>query len=790
MIRKSDWTKWASASLLVLTLALLVKTDISHLDWVAKLNQQGSPTPQLDSNSPTGYEFGQRHFLGSHNRGETYRWIAYTQELMTNGFFGSKHYSQDTAPTGRPQLLPKLFAAWLAFISWIIHLLSGAPLGLCVEKAALWEPVISHAIAFTFICLFTLRRFGIAHAALAGLFLALFPPFSAQFIPGALTPLPWALLFSAYALALHLPTRQTDTPAFPAIRSAAVLSIAIWLDVSIGFPALLISTACGVASVFLKPSNRPFLAWASVGSALCLAAWALDQTPLSPEPSELRYLHPLYPLCWLGIGLLLDSLQGHRTGTRPKRTKLEGIVGLACIATFAYLQISRGYPGWLFSSAAELRISSLDETIIFQNAFLWVARASAAERVLLLAPVIVGLLALVLRIKKRDTSSINSLILTAVPFIAALTLSYFKIRWGIVVSLLAIPLVCWFASQLPKQPLRQILIPALGVVFFTFFALGKSLPNTLKRPNETSNPSSADLGALMYRHFSHWLAIHNPNRDLVALAPPELSDSIIFHGAKQSLLSTAWESHPGQVAASRVLSSPENTEAEAIIQSRGITTIVLPSWDPVLPMLVQQPDKEGEDTLFDRMDKWLLPLYIEPLAYQTPAATAFSEQKFAAFEVTPLQDEALALSRLAEYFVEQRRSEPAQLVAKSLLDAFPDDPNTNIACAFVYADANNQLAFQSHIKELARDTEAGLIPMDWDRRAIRSIALALGKRHQLAKTEVQACLESISQEALYQLSSLQTFQFLRLVTMYKINIQDDSLKQLALQRCSEYLPRN
>ena len=62
-----------------------------------------------------------------------------------------------------------------------------------------------------------------------------------------------------------------------------------------------------------------------------------------------------------------------------------------------------------------------------------------------------------------------------------------------------------------------------------------------------------------------------------------------------------------------------------------------------------------------------------------PSIPGFADQKLAVFKVTPFQNEALALARLGEYFVEMRRNDPAGLVGQALAEAFHEDPNAILA---------------------------------------------------------------------------------------------------------------
>jgi hypothetical protein len=270
------------------------------------------------------------------------------------------------------------------------------------------------------------------------------------------------------------------------------------------------------------------------------------------------------------------------------------------------------------------------------------------------------------------------------------------------------------------------------------------------------------LEALIHRHFAHWVATHAVGKPVVALAPPELADSLVYHGGSTVLMSTAWESYPGLVAASRILSAPESSEAEAVLQSHGITHIVLTSWDTALPLLVRRPVGEATDTLYARLQRWLLPLYLRPVPYHLPAIPGFETQKLALFKVTAPQDEALALGRLAEYFLEMDRPEPAGLAAAALAESFPNDPNATIARALVYAHARKSSEFQEQLARLISAVRSSRPPPAWDRRVQRAIVLALGHEDALARSEVEACVATANSDNVADLTPLQAYRLSRL----------------------------
>jgi len=794
MIRPSRWLSWLAWSALVVTLALMLRADLAHVRWVEQLSAQGSPPPAKSAHSNTGYEAGLRHFLGTHERGDTYRWIALTQRLVVTGPSLPSHYESDNVPSGRTQSLPRLCAAWIAGIGWSLHALTGESLPLAIERAALWEPVIAHVLAFIALAWFIGRRQGVVSAAFAGAFFALFPPLSAQFLPGVLTARTWALLLGVYAIAGNLPLSSPDRRSLAfSVRSAVAAGCSLWLDPAFGFPSVLISAAVGIAALLRgTTTERPWLRWALIGAGITTLGWIIDRSPWDPAAGELRYAHPLYALAWLGLGLGIDGWsRWQRPPSRSKPHLLELVAGALLFVPLLFVQFTDSYKGWLYPSAAMTRLTSLDEAVVFRSAFDWLGRTSFVENVFVSAPTGLALALLAWAwLRSRGTNRETPRVLPALTilFIGVLVFAFFRVRWLTAASLLALPLIAFFAATIGPL-VRRTVLTVFVVLSVGLLAWNKTRPASLRRPTEKTPPRVVDLQALIQRHFAHWVAAHHPPEKTRALAPPEFSDSLVFHGNVPVLMSTAWESYAGQIAAARILSAPEPTEAEAVIQSHELTHIVVPSWDPVLPLLVRNPQGEGKDTFYARLQRWLLPRYLRATPYHLPRLPGFLDQQLAVFQVVFPQDEALALARLAEYFAEMERPEPAGLVAQVLLQSFPDDPNASIARAIVYAQFKPEAGLEREVSRLAADVSAGRIPMDWDRRVQRAIVLALARKHDLARPEIEACLAEATEEALFELTPLQAYRLGALARGYHLSFPTSATAQLAAALGADYNQR-
>lgn len=779
-------------ALLLAAFAVMLRWDLAQVAHVAALAAEGSPPPARDPHSPTGYVLGQRNFVAPHARGETYRWIAAAQDWLAAGAPGSRTYDSDTVPTGRPRLEPRLETAWLAGIAWGLHFVRGEPTALAAEQVAGWEPVVAHVLAFLLVVWLVARAGGPVAAGLAGWFFVLFPPVAAQFLPGVLTSRTGALLLAGYAIALHVFPRGGSGAVDGFSRRAAVAAAAaLWLDPAFGFAAVLITLAVGVTMADRLPVRRG-LVWAATGAGLALIAWWIDGAHWAPAAGELRYVHPLYAVAWLGGGLALDGWSRLRTRrTAVRRAAIEIAAGLALGAVLAGVQISRHYAGWLYPSAELQRLTSLDETRVYRSVGEWMVQAPPAEVVWMLAPLLVVAAVLVFTLvrKGRDESAgaRRSLVVMVVVFVAVLALTIFRVRWGVVGVLVTLPMAAALAR--PAGRLGRGLALSISVVFLCGLTVWhRHLPPSLRLPAAGDPTTAADVEALVYRHLAHWLASHNPGQPISALAPPELSDSLVFHGGCRVLMSTAWESYPGQVAASRVLSALEFSEAQAVIESRQLTHVILPSWDKILPLLVREPETNDKEALYPRLRRWIFPPDLRPMPYRLPATPGYGDQTVAVFKVVPVQDEALSLSRLGEYFLEVNRPEPAGLVAQVLARSYPDDPNAAITRALVAAGAGQTEAFEHELERVAAEVKAGRTPDAWDRRVQRAIVLALGHRTELARTEVEACVAGATRDDLFALTPLEAYRLRTLAGHFGVTFADPANGALLAELGAEFSP--
>ncbi|MFW6353318.1 MAG: hypothetical protein ACOC3I_02925, partial [Verrucomicrobiota bacterium] len=672
---------------------------------------------------------------------------------------------------------------------------TGASGGRAAEEAAWWAPVLAQLALLVLFIAGLARRHGMVSAGVAGLVLLTSPLLFHQFQPGVLSVTPWALALAALSLFAFLPAgaegslRHTFSPV-----SAVAAAAALWLEPAIGFPVVLLGSVVGGVAIFSRRSvHSPFI-WSIIGAGLVVGAWLLDGLPWEVRTGELRYVHPLYAVAWLGLGAGLEQLERARArGVNLRRGALALGVAMAGLLPLGWVQVREGYAGWLYPGVALRRLSPLDEGLVFPHAGAWLGAASGWEiAFLLLLPLATaGLLAWVWwrRLEGVSRGGIVPLLSLALLLGLLVLMSLVRVRWGVVLGVLCLPACLWLLTALGarlRRPLAGAAVVYAGLSIA--WQWGDDAGHFARPARGEGVPRPADLEALVHRGFAHWLAARTEAEGVEVLAPPELSDALRFHGARSALMSTAWEDYAGQIAASRLLSAPEASEAEAVLAAFGITHVVLASWDPVLPLLVRKPLEEEQDTLHDRLERWVLPPFLRPLPYHLPDEPAFAAEKLAVFEVTDLQDPALALARLAEYFVEMRRPEPAALVAQALAQNHPDDPNAWIARALVARQQGDGAGFRSLSARLAEATRDRQWWSTWDREVQRIAVLAAAANWDLVRRELAPLLSSASRESLLTLTPLQADQLRRLMHLLELSFNDPALHALLVELAAVYAP--
>ena len=288
--------------------------------------------------------------------------------------------------------------------------------------------------------------------------------------------------------------------------------------------------------------------------------------------------------------------------------------------------------------------------------------------------------------------------------------------------------------------------------------------------------------SLVERDLAHWLSQRGGSDQVVILAPPSLTSSLIYFGAVRGLATPYWENFDGFAAAVRIAGATSMAEADSLMRRREVRFVVIPSWDSDLANYAGLGTTDTASSLIGRLGRWLPPLSLRPVAYKPPQISGFEGRSIAVFAATDMQDDALALSRLAEYFAEMSQLDFALRVSRNLQLKYPEDLNGLIARAQVAAATNDVAGFGESLTALTptleRGDDDGLL---WDRRTSLAVVLAQAKRPELARKQLERCLEEADEALLRSLSTGSLYRLLILMKRLNLDLPDTELRDLVPQ---------
>ena len=782
-------TRWSITIVAGLAaLALAGWEDAARYVRVADLSAQGNPPPAVDPHSPTGYAGRQRYFLGAEARGETFRWIMAVEGGSPPAPGREPLAPGDDEPTEKPRLAPSLYAAALKAIARGGNLFWQAPPGIAVERAAVVAPLVLQGLLVAATIGAAAVGFGAEVAGLFGVLLLLVPFVTDQFLPGVLEPGGAAVFLGVDALLFAGALCAEAGGAlirqrFCALASALCAFAALWLDPAVGVP-LILSIASARLLMLTGRSDRrelPWMWWGGVGAVLTVAAAFAEGVPVDPKVSELRAIHPYHALAWFGAGWLLHTVERARVRGWRATDVVQLVLAVLAVAWPLGLPIARGFPGWWGPDDAMERLTLLANTPASATAFGLFGAVPGIVAVVAIGPICGALGIAVWRWRhsvREGGRSADSMAFAALSLLTCTVYGVLRVRWLVLADCLALLVLALALSRTKVAPSLGLRVVGLTVAMLTLAFAGVGRLASIKAAREQTADAS-DLEALVYRDLAQWLVNHAAPGSVGVLAPPELTDALEYHGDFRGLIDTAWETRDNALTASRILSAVLPEEAESLLRKRRINYLAVPSWDKVLGHLVRTTEEKKKFALHSRLERWAPPHILRPIPYQMPPAKGLEGQVIALYQLVEAQDEALALSRLAEYFAEMDNDYLAKAAANVLGSSFPGDPNAAIARALVFKKVGDSKAFEAEAAKVAaiEVTEEG--EFDWDRQVARAIVLALANRADDAAKAIQRCMAGATETRLYSLTPLQVYRLNLLAKRYGLAYPAPDLASLA-----------
>jgi hypothetical protein len=774
--------------------------QINHLTNLVETEALADPA------SPTGYAAGLRQLIVPEHNGDSYQWLAQTQQMLARREWRVRHVDYDNAPMGRAVLTPSPYRWWLGLVAMVDHRISGRSPGLAVEYTARYAGPWMQALLLVSTVAFTAWRFGGLAAGLLSLALVTLFPLGGAFLSGqpddnslVLVCTIWSILLPIAGLIPAQPASspQADPVATPWFVAGGIAGgLGLWVDVArtmpilagVAFGGLLFAwfTRRTTKSGLTGLSQLPWRLWSLAGALTCLVTYILEYYPGHWDGQLVRNVHPMYGLAWLGVGEMLTRITGwwqEGTSLWSRRTLATLVPALLAIGAVPATLIVTGNRNLFTADPAAVRLSGVSGSPVGQTLWSWVAHDGlslpfwATCLPLLLLPVA---LALILR-KGTEPRTRAMCAFGLGPVLVAFCFACFQLRWwnavdaGWLVLLVVLITVSVKSGSAARRwaglvGLMVLLLP--GAILLT----GKTSGNRREAVSEN------DVAALIERDLAQWLSRRAGPGGANVLAPPNLATSIYFHGGLTALGTPYWENKDGFYAAMRIAGASSPDEARAVARARRINYIIVPSWDNFLDEYARLGSDQVDHTLMASLHRWLPPRWLRPVPYHLPKVAGFEDQTVAIFEVVDAQDNATALSHLAEYFAEMEQTDQARAVAYTLESSFPADLGAAVARALATRAAADAPAFGRALKDietaLARGDDQSL---PWERSVSLAIALVEGRRFDQAREQARRCLAGVTEP---QIRSLTTVSLHRLLVMsrgFGLEIGDPRLRDLARQ---------
>lgn len=817
-------SRWSPSAWLWLIVLLVAAAAVVRNDWirakrvayVSNLTEWSVDDPMVDTASPTGYGGGLRRLIVPHHSNESYEWLAQTQQMFARREWRVRRVDYENAPNGREVHAPSPYRWWLGLVAWVDHASSQRPLGQSVERAAVWADPCLHLLVLFGASTLVASRFSGWAAAVVAIGIAWAFPFSANFVPGVPRSAGLSLSLALFANLLllagweilvcsnpHL-AANPEKSSFARGQKDFVLSgllsgLALWVSVPQALPVLL-GTVFGafVAAVLARfaapssvaplPALSPWRRWAWAGASISVVGYFVEYFP-GQLSSRLEVNHPFYAIAWIGVGEVLAQLVPWIQRAKSRWTARDGFalgLGMLAVALLPFELHRRGTDLLAQEGPSAARLSVLHSANGPSVSTWWLHEGFSSITAATLLPLLLALGALVMLLLVRITRPERRPALgLALGLVGIISLQAFRqLAWWSLVDVALLGLVAAAFPAFVETKVGVIARWAGCAAAAGLFLLGWVPLHPGTTPADDEALTEAEGEAYIARDLAHWLAQQSRPSGALILASPELTTPLSFHGGLRGLGSANWENDQGNTATVRILSALSAEEASELINARGVTHLVIPSWDSSLDEFaalgLRAPigSERFDQSFIGQLHRWEIPHWLRPIPYPLPPASG-GERSVILFQVVEEQDPILAASRLAEYFLEMQQLDRAFDAAQSLR-RFPGDVGALTAIAQVEAARGDAAAAGATVaKLLPLVSRTARRPIPFDRRVSLAVVLAQQKQSELAKDQVTRCLAEADETKLRFLTSVSLYRLELLGKLYGLHFSDPALQELA-----------
>jgi hypothetical protein len=785
---------------------------IKRVEYVSGLAGWSVSEPASGAAAPAGYAGWQPRLIVPEHNNVSFEWLAQTRLMFASREWRVRRVDYENAPRGREVLATSPYRWWLGLVAWADHVISGRPSGPSLEQAALVADPLLHLLLLAGATVFVAWQFGVFPAAMLSIGVAALFPLTSEFIPGAPNDHGLAQAFALWSVlpvlagigTLHSAAANPGRLARRWFFTAGVAgAVGLWISVTTIAPVLIgIALGAIIAAWILRgsstgiptraPEIAPWRAWALGGATASLGACLIEYFPAHLAYWELRVIHPLYGIAWLGGGEALARIatwiQRGKAG-RSSRDVGIWVLAAAAIAGVPFAMWRTHSLGFLTVDFSALRLMRLPDSPVETNSFAWIIKDGFTATVLAtLLPLLLLLPAILLLVRHKSESGHRASIAFSLgPVLVALGFACRQLSWWNGLDGVLLALLVTMTAALSGAAAHRL----VRWIWFAIMVLAL-LPGAIQvTPRQDAGKKNAlnqaEVVGLIERDLARWMAIHAGAEGTLVLAPPDETPVMYYYGRMRGLATLGWENQDGRNAAARIVSASSPNEAQELIGEREITHIVIPRWDPYLDIYARNVLGRFEGSFINRLHHWVLPPWLRPVPYLLPTIGGFEGQSVTVFEVVEDQDDATAAGRLVEYFVEMDQLDLAQSAARSLR-RFPSDLGALVARAQVENALNDTNGFAHTVGLIVLRLSNGadrILPLD--RRVSLAVVLALGQHMDLAEAQVRECMNEIDEEKLRSLSAGSLYHLEVLSKSTGLGIGDPRLRELALDLLPQFL---
>jgi len=777
-------------------LALLAWFDRAAVRHVDALSARAIEAPALDADSPTGYADGKRYRVPLDHNSESYQWIAQAQELAAQGTWRLREVDFDNAPRTRPVWSPSPYRWWLTRLgAW--RQSGDEPVGAAIERSAFVADVYLHVVLLLVIGGVVAWRFGFFACAMTVPALALMYPVLSAFYPGSPNDrgLVAALVAgSTLMLALGLTGKR---PGWRFVVSGITGGLSVWVDPHRGVPVIAGLGLGGIAAawwVSRSPRDQsdssgpswPWRTWAGAGAITVIGTFLVENAPdrLDVRTLSLQNNHPLYAVAWIGLGLLIARLQRGFAGGRTAWTKgamIEATGGLLLVLALPITMLVLGQSGFLIGDSMSSQMSPIPGAERGASLVDWLVREGVRWSFwATMLPLSFAGLGLWRLLRQQLPPAFGAAVLVVLgAVLTGVGLGFDSIAWWSTTGTLVGMLIAVLAATCTDARSRRTMAILLAVVLLP--SLLRLVPVSL--PSAAGRLTNADERSLTERDLGYWLNKRVDDYRSVVLAPPEIVPALYYFGGVRGIGSPYQGNQEGFGAAVRIAATNSTDEAEALATQRELSHIVMPSWDDFLYRYAELGSAQPDRSIIAMLDNWLPPRWLRAVHHPLPEIEGFLGASAIVFEVVDVQDNATALSRLGEYFIESGRLELAQAIAVTLEQSFPSDLGGLVARAQVAVALTNRAEFQRAMDAIlpyledARDGD-----LLWDRRVNLTNLLLLGQQDEFAREQLQYCMDEVDEYLLRTVTPPTLYRFMILANTLDEPFPEDYLREEALRQ--------